>query len=141
MLGDSRVRQLAMLLRPQGPAAGGNREQNRPPSGWHPPKLNLPWPRGSGQFFGLSRGDPAHCCIFGHIRHNWPGATQSRMKILTANDAKYGVGQLIDLARKPATMAKHGHPVVVVIAVEEYERMKVLDAPAAVRAPRRKAKQ
>jgi hypothetical protein len=61
------------------------------------------------------------------------------MKILTANDAKYGVGQLIDLARKPATMAKHGHPVVVVIAVEEYERMKALDAPAAVRAPKWKA--
>jgi PHD/YefM family antitoxin component YafN of YafNO toxin-antitoxin module len=37
--------------------------------------------------------------------------------------------------------AKHGHSVVVVMAVEEYERMKALDAPAAVRAPRRKAKQ
>ena len=47
------------------------------------------------------------------------------MKPLTAKDAKYGFGRLIDLARtEPLMMAKHRRPVV---AVEEYERLKVLD--------------
>jgi hypothetical protein len=64
------------------------------------------------------------------------------MKVLTAKDAKYGFGGLIDLAHaEPMAGAKHGRSVVVGMAVEEYERMKALDAPAAVRAPRRKAKQ
>ena len=50
------------------------------------------------------------------------------MKILTAKDAKYSFGRLIDLARaEPVTVAKHGRPVVVVMAVEEFERLKVLD--------------
>lgn len=48
------------------------------------------------------------------------------MKILSAKDAKYGFGRLIDLARaEPVLVAKHGRPVVVVMAVEEYERLKV----------------
>ena len=47
------------------------------------------------------------------------------MKILTAKDAKYGFGRLIDLARaEPVAVAKHGRPVVVVMAVEEFERLK-----------------
>jgi hypothetical protein len=29
-----------------------------------------------GDFSGLPPGDPAHCWIFGHIRHNWPGETR-----------------------------------------------------------------
>lgn len=46
------------------------------------------------------------------------------MKSLTAKDAKYGFGRLIDLARaEPVVIAKHGRPVVVVLAVEEYERL------------------
>jgi prevent-host-death family protein len=50
------------------------------------------------------------------------------MKILSAKDAKYGFGRLIDLARaEPVVVAKHGRPVVVVMAVEEYERLKVFD--------------
>lgn len=50
------------------------------------------------------------------------------MKILSAKDAKYGFGRLIDLARaEPVLVAKHGRPVVVVMAVEEYERLKVGD--------------
>ena len=49
------------------------------------------------------------------------------MKTLTAKDAKYGFGRLIDLARaEPVAVAKHGRPVVVVMAVEEYERLKGL---------------
>jgi prevent-host-death family protein len=58
------------------------------------------------------------------------------MKTLTAKDAKYGFGRLIDLARaEPVLIAKHGRPVVVVMAVEEFERLKALEVPA--RGPRR----
>lgn len=50
------------------------------------------------------------------------------MKVLSAKDAKYGFGRLIALARAgPVTVAKHGRPVVVVMAVEEFERMKALE--------------
>ncbi len=46
------------------------------------------------------------------------------MKTLSAKDAKYEFGKLIDLARaEPVVIAKHGRPVVVVMAVEEYERL------------------
>jgi len=46
------------------------------------------------------------------------------MKTLSAKDAKYGFGRLIDLARaEPVVIAKHGRPVVVVMSVEEYERL------------------
>ena len=49
------------------------------------------------------------------------------MRTLSAKDAKYGFGRLIDLARsEPVAVAKHGRPVVVVMAVEEYERLKFL---------------
>ena len=52
------------------------------------------------------------------------------MQILTAKDAKYGFGRLIDLARaEPVAVAKHGRTVVVVLSIEEYERLKALDAP------------
>ena len=62
----------------------------------------------------------------------WPKVDRalagSRMKTLSAKDAKYGFGRLIDLARaEPVAVAKHGRPVVVVMAVEEYERLKVLE--------------
>jgi prevent-host-death family protein len=64
------------------------------------------------------------------------------MKTLTAKDAKYGFGRLIDLARaKPVAVAKHGRPVVVVMAVEEFERLKALDAPTTKWATKRKAKE
>ena len=46
------------------------------------------------------------------------------MKTLSAKEAKYGFGRLIDAARiEPVVIAKHGRPVVVVMAVEEYERL------------------
>ena len=52
------------------------------------------------------------------------------MQTLSAKDAKYGFGRLIDLARaEPVAVAKHGRPVVVVMAFEEYERLKALDEP------------
>lgn len=50
------------------------------------------------------------------------------MLTLSAKDAKYGFGRLIDLARaEPVAVAKHGRPVVVVMAVEEYERLRACE--------------
>lgn len=47
------------------------------------------------------------------------------MQNMSAKDAKYGFGRLIDLARaEPVVVEKHGRPVVVVMAVEEYERLR-----------------
>ena len=54
--------------------------------------------------------------------------TGSQMQTLSAKDAKYGFGRLIDLARaEPVAVAKHGRPVVVVMAIEEYERLKDIE--------------
>ena len=83
-------------------------------SGRHPPKLNLPWPRGSGQFFVVTTRRSRSLL---HIR---PYSSQlarsnagNRMKVVTAKDAKYCFGRLIDLARAEP-VAKHGPPVVVI---------------------------
>lgn len=46
------------------------------------------------------------------------------MKSVSAREAKYHFGQLIDEARaEPVVVEKHGRPVVVVLAVEEYQRL------------------
>lgn len=46
------------------------------------------------------------------------------MKILSARDVKNGFGNLIDTARQqPVLIEKHGRPVVVVLAVGEYDRI------------------
>lgn len=46
------------------------------------------------------------------------------MKTMTAKAAKNGFGLLLDTARaEPVTIEKHGRPVVVVISVEEFERL------------------
>ncbi len=46
------------------------------------------------------------------------------MQTLTAKEAKYGFGRLIDLARvAPVAVAKHGRAVVVVMSIEEYGRL------------------
>ncbi|WP_246740953.1 type II toxin-antitoxin system Phd/YefM family antitoxin [Mesorhizobium sp. NZP2298] len=43
---------------------------------------------------------------------------------MSAKEAKYGFGRLIDLARaEPVVVEKHGRPVVVVLAIEEYKRL------------------
>ncbi|MEX0827424.1 MAG: type II toxin-antitoxin system Phd/YefM family antitoxin [Haliea sp.] len=48
------------------------------------------------------------------------------MKTISAKDAKNSFGWLIDTARaEPVTVEKHGRPVVVVLSVEEYERLNV----------------
>lgn len=47
------------------------------------------------------------------------------MKTMSAKDAKNAFGRLIDTAlAEPVTVEKHGRGVVVVLSVEEYERLK-----------------
>lgn len=47
------------------------------------------------------------------------------MKSMSAKDAKNGFGLLLDTARaQPVTIEKHGRAVVVVLAYEEYERLR-----------------
>lgn len=46
------------------------------------------------------------------------------MQHMSARDAKNSFGRLIDLARAaPVSIDKYGRPVVVVLSVEEYERL------------------
>ncbi len=55
-------------------------------------------------------------------------AGASAMKTMSAKDAKNAFGMLIDSARaEPVTIEKHGRKVVVVMAVEEFERLKALE--------------
>jgi prevent-host-death family protein len=50
------------------------------------------------------------------------------MNTLSAREAKYNFGRLIDSARAaPVVVEKHGRPVVVVLSVEEYERLKAIE--------------
>lgn len=54
------------------------------------------------------------------------------MQTFSAKEAKNGFGRLIDLARAaPVLVEKHGRGVVVVLAVEEFNRLKRLEADAA----------
>lgn len=46
------------------------------------------------------------------------------MKSMSAKDAKNSFGMLLDHARaKPVEIQKHGRPVVVVLSVEEFQRL------------------
>ena len=47
------------------------------------------------------------------------------MRIFTSAEAKNNFGELIDMARAaPVAITKYDRPVVVVMAMEEYERLK-----------------
>ncbi|WP_246344288.1 type II toxin-antitoxin system Phd/YefM family antitoxin [Sphingobium fontiphilum] len=49
---------------------------------------------------------------------------EGHMQHMSARDAKNGFGRLIDLARAaPVSIDKYGRPVVIVLSVEEYERL------------------
>lgn len=49
------------------------------------------------------------------------------MKVMAAGKAKNAFGLLIDMARaEPVTIEKHGRAVAVVMAAEEYERLREL---------------
>ena len=50
------------------------------------------------------------------------------MKCMSAKDAKNAFGLLLDNARaEPVTVEKHGRPVVVVMSIEEFERLSLLE--------------
>jgi prevent-host-death family protein len=67
--------------------------------------------------------------MFGHFGHKWSDCWGRDMQILSARDAKYNFGRLIDTARaEPVTVEKHGRAVIVVMAVEEYQRLKSIEA-------------
>lgn len=64
------------------------------------------------------------------------------MRTVNAKDAKYNFGQLIDTARaEPVTVVKYGRAVVVVLAVEEYERLRALDKTVAAQVRTKQAKE
>jgi prevent-host-death family protein len=47
------------------------------------------------------------------------------MKFISAKDAKSSFGLLLDSARAgPVNVEKHGRPVVVVMSIEEFERLR-----------------
>lgn len=49
---------------------------------------------------------------------------RNSMKTLSAREAKNRFGYLIDTARQePVSIEKHGRPVVVVVSIEDYERL------------------
>ncbi len=76
--------------------------------------------------------------VFGHFGHKMTEITCFRrsMQTLSARDAKYNFGRLIDTARaEPVTVEKHGRAVVVVVAVEEYERLKAIESEHGAKAP------
>ena len=53
------------------------------------------------------------------------------MKAMPAREAKHQFGRMVDTARaEPVVIEKHGRPVVVVVAVEEFERLKTIEARA-----------
>ena len=63
-----------------------------------------------------------------HLSYNSYLAIATAMKRISAKDAKNGFGRLLDTARvEPVTVEKHGRGVVVVLSVEEYQRLKELD--------------
>lgn len=63
------------------------------------------------------------------------------MRSITSADAKNNFGELIDLARAaPVMVTKYDRPVVVVMAAEEYERLKGLDETIEARARAKKAR-
>lgn len=50
------------------------------------------------------------------------------MKTMSAREAKNGFGLMIDTARAASVLIeKHGRGVVVVMSVEEYERLKMIE--------------
>lgn len=52
------------------------------------------------------------------------------MKTMSAREAKNAFGLMIDTARaEPVLIEKHGRGVVMVISVEEYERLQCKEAP------------
>lgn len=50
------------------------------------------------------------------------------MRTFTAAEAKNKFGELVDIARaSPVAITKYDRPVLIVMAIEEFERLQVLD--------------
>lgn len=80
-----------------------------------------------------------NCVYFGHYGISW--AQGASMKSMSAKDAKNGFGLLLDTARaEPVTIEKHGRAVVVVLSIEEYERLKTVPARADARTGKQERK-
>lgn len=63
------------------------------------------------------------------------------MRKFTSAHAKNHFGELIDAARaEPVAITKYDRTVVVILAAEEFERMKAAGAPKAAQSAKRKAK-
>ena len=61
------------------------------------------------------------------------------MRAFTSADAKNNFGELIDMARAaPVAITKYDRRVAVIMAVEEFERMKAFEVPS--KAPKRQKK-
>lgn len=57
------------------------------------------------------------------------------MQTMSAKDAKNSFGLLLDRARaEPVQVEKHGRPVVVVVSVEEFQRLSLASAVPAIAA-------
>lgn len=53
------------------------------------------------------------------------------MRTFTAAEAKNKFGKLVDIARaSPVAITKYDRPVLIVMAIEEFERLQALDRPA-----------
>lgn len=53
------------------------------------------------------------------------------MRTFTAAEAKNKFGELVDIARaSPVAITKYDRPVLIVMAIEEFERLQALDRPA-----------
>ena len=56
------------------------------------------------------------------------------MRTFTAAEAKNKFGELVDMARaSPVAITKYDRPVLVVMAIEEFERLQSLDKPKSTR--------
>lgn len=96
----------------------------REPQGAFPANLSPTGPYNLAQFCAAHTVD---YCGSSQIGQHWLARMGNQMRTVSAKDAKYNFGELIDKARAaPVTVAKYGRPVVVVMAVEEYERLKGL---------------
>jgi prevent-host-death family protein len=64
-----------------------------------------------------------------HNSQNSHRGGHNPLKGMSAKDAKDGFGRLIDTARaEPVVIEKHGRAVVVVMSVEEFERLRALNS-------------
>jgi prevent-host-death family protein len=67
-------------------------------------------------------------CAVVQIRPRLPFQKGDNVRSITSADAKNNFGELIDLTRAaPVTVTKYDRPVLVMMAVEEFERFKTFE--------------